>query len=133
MIVADANLIIYRHVDGPLTPLAAACRKRDPDWRTAPLWRVEFTSALVKMVRARVLDEPTALAALAAAEAEMTGREVDVPQDHALRLALTHGVSAYDGQYLALAEILGAPCVTADAAFAKKAPGLIILIADFAK
>jgi predicted nucleic acid-binding protein len=133
MIVADVNLIIYRHVSGPLTPLAAAARRKDPDWRTAGLWHCELTSALVKMVRAKVLDESRALAVLAAADAEMSPRETSVPQDHALHVALTHGVSAYDAQYIALAEILGVPCVTADAALAKKTPGLTVSLADFVK
>ena len=133
MIVADANLIIYRHVDGPLTSLAAACRSRDPDWRTTALWRYEFTSALVKMVRGRILDEGGASAALAAAGADMAGREMDVPQDRAMRVALASGVSAYDAQYLALAEILGVPCVTADASLARKAPALSIRIEDYVK
>ena len=133
MIVADANLIIYRHVSGPQTPLAAAARRKDPDWRTAALWRFELTSALVTMVRARVLDESSALAALVAADAEMSPRETEVPQDHALRVALARGISAYDAQYVALAEILGVPCVTADTALARKAPGLTVALADFVK
>jgi predicted nucleic acid-binding protein len=131
VIVADASLIIYRHVAGPLTPLAGAARAKDPDWRTAPVWRFEMTSALVKMIRGGVLDEAGALAALAAADAEMTGREVDVPQDRALRDALRYGTSAYDAQYVVVADLLGAPCVTADAALAKKTPGLSTLLADF--
>ena len=93
----------------------------------------EFTSALVKMVRGRLLDEGGASAALAAAETDMAGREIDVSQDRAMRVALTYGVAAYDAQYLALAEILGARCVTADASLARKAPALSILMEDYVK
>ena len=133
MIVADANLILYRYVVGQLTPLADAARGKDADWRTTALWRVEFTSALVKMIRARVLDEPAALAAMSAAAADMTPREVDVPQERALRAAVRCGISAYDAQYVALAEILGVPCVTADATMARKTVGVTVLLSDFVK
>ena len=133
MIVADGNLIVYRHVSGPLSARADAAGRKDADWRTAALWRCEMTSALAKMVRGRVLDEAAALSAIAAAGAEMFPRETEVPQDHALRVALRYGISAYDAQYIALAEMLGVPCVTADAALAKKTPALSILLAEFVK
>lgn len=133
MIVADGNLIVYRHVAGPLTPLPNAARGKDSDWRTAALWRCEMTSAVVKMIRGAVLEESDALAAMAAADAEMADRETSVPQDRAMRVALRYGISAYDAQYIALAEMLGGPCVSADAALIKKTLGLSVLLADFVK
>ena len=42
VIVADANLIVYRYVKGPLSPLADQAIKKDADWRTAILWRCEL-------------------------------------------------------------------------------------------
>jgi predicted nucleic acid-binding protein len=133
VIIADANLILYRYLNGPLTPLAEVAVARDPDWRTTNLWRCEFTSALVKMIRANVLAEVDALTAMRSAAADMIPREVDVPQDQALRAALQYGISAYDAQYIALAELLGHSCVTADGQLARKTPGVSVLLADFAK
>lgn len=133
MIVADANLIIYRHVDGPLTKLADEAWANDPDWRSAVLWRCEMTSAVVKMIRGGVLDESDAVIAMADAGRDLAERESVVPQDHAMRTALRYGISAYDAQYIALAEILGITCVTADAALAKKTPGVSVLLARFVK
>lgn len=43
--------------------------------------------------------------------------------ERALDLALQYGVSAYDGSYLALAELLDIPLVTADEALERKAAG----------
>jgi predicted nucleic acid-binding protein len=54
----------------------------------------------------RMLDETIALATLAEA---------------AFALAATHGFSAYDGTYLALAQARRRPVVTADARFARRA------------
>jgi predicted nucleic acid-binding protein len=133
VIVADANLIIYRYLRGPLSPTADAVVRRDGDWRTASLWRSEFTSAAVKMIRGRVISEADALAAMHWAAGEMIEREVDVPQERALRIALLYGVSGYDAQYAALADILGVRCVTADAALARKAPLFAVSVAEFVK
>ena len=133
MIVIDANLVLYRHLKGPLTTLAEAALTKDPDWRTSSLWRCEFTSALVKMIRAKVLGEADGLAAMDSATTEMGPRELDVPQAQALRAALAYGISAYDAQYVALAEMLGLRCVTADAALARKTPAVTVLLADFVR
>lgn len=68
MIVADANLIIYRFVAGPFSAQADAAVRKDPNWRTVPLWRYEFTNALTTMVRNNVLSETDAMTAIAAAD-----------------------------------------------------------------
>src|SRR5205085_12053615 len=70
VIVADGNLIIYRHVGGTMSSLADAAVVKDADWRTVPLWRFEMTSAVVKMIRAGVLAEAAGRAAMAAAARE---------------------------------------------------------------
>lgn len=133
MIVADANLIVYRFLKGPFTALSDAAVGKDSDWRTAPLWRYEFTSAVATMIIAKVVDEPTAVAAIGAAGAEMISRELLVPQELALEAAIRYRISAYDAQYIALAEELAVPCVTADVQLAAKVPNVAVLLADFVK
>lgn len=133
MIVADANLIIYLYVAGPLAAMGKAAWAKDPDWRTAPLWRCELTSAVLKMIRAGVLDEQDAHEAMNNASSEITPREVHASQQRVLRLALQYGISAYDAQYVALAEMLGVPCVTAGAALARKASAFCVPLTDFIK
>jgi predicted nucleic acid-binding protein len=133
VIVADANLIIYRYLRGPLSEMADAAVRRDDDWRTSPLWRIEFTSAAVKMIRGGVVDEAEATAALALASREMSPRELHAPQAAVVRLALATGVSAYDAQYAAISERFGIRCVSADASFVKKAAPLAVSLSEFIK
>jgi predicted nucleic acid-binding protein len=83
------------------------------------------------MIRAKVVQEATALAALASAEAHMVPREVPVPQERAVQTAMKYGISAYDAQYVVLAEVLGTTCVTADVPLVRKVPTLCTLLSDF--
>jgi len=133
MIVVDANLIVYRYVSGPLSSLARAALDRDADWRTASMWRCEFAGAVVNMIRAKILDQNDALEAMSNAANEMSARTSDVPQENVVRIALRDGISAYDAQYIALAELLNLKCVTADGPLARKAPHTTILLSDFAR
>jgi predicted nucleic acid-binding protein len=133
VIVADANVLVYRYVRGPFSSLADAANVKDADWRVPLFWRCEFTSAVLKLVRAGALSEAAALEAIAGASTHLTGREMDVPQDRAMLAALRFGTSAYDAQYVALAEMLGVSCVTADQPLAQKAPAVCVLLDTFVR
>jgi predicted nucleic acid-binding protein len=133
MIVVDANVIVYRYIQGPFTPLAEALLRRDSDWRTASLWQFEFASALATMMRANVLNKKQGMNALTAAMAEMPPRQAEVAQEQAIHIALRDRISVYDAQYIALAEILNLRCITADQPLARKTPSRSILLSDFVK
>jgi predicted nucleic acid-binding protein len=130
MIVVDANVLVYWATDSPQTDHVDELRTRDSNWRTVPLWRYEFTNAIAMMVRAKVLSQPKALDALAKADALMTPREYTVPQSDVLRLTNHYNISAYDAQYITLAQLLGVTCVTADARLARKTQGISLLLSD---
>jgi predicted nucleic acid-binding protein len=65
---------------------------------------------------------------MAAAEAGLAGREHHLPSSRVFRVAEQSRLSAYDAEFVALAEILGARLVTEDrailAAFPNQATGL---------
>jgi predicted nucleic acid-binding protein len=128
MIVVDANVIVYWATEGPHTEQAEHLRTMDGDWRTAPLWRYEFTNAILMMMRAGMLTETLALDCLLKADGLMTPREHAIMQGDALRVAGRYGISAHDAQYIALAEQLHTRCVTNDKALARKVPGLCVLL-----
>jgi len=133
MIVVDANVIVYRYIQGPFTPLAEALLRRDSDWRTASLWQFEFASALATMMRANLLNQKQGMDVLMAASAEISPRQADVSQEQAILTALRDGISIYDAQYIALAEMLNLRCITADQPLARKTPSRSILLSDFVK
>lgn len=132
MIVADTNLVSYLLIDGEHTEGARAVWGVDADWRLPPLWRAEFLSVLTLSTRVGVLDRAGALLVWRRATALFGSREIDPSGESVLAAALRDGISAYDAQFVALAEHLGVPLVTADKALLRARPDLARSIRAFA-
>jgi predicted nucleic acid-binding protein len=114
MIVADTNLLIYLYVQGQRTEESEAVLQQDAVW-TAPLrWRSEFRNALVGLVRTDALQLEEALAIIDEAERWLTGHEYSVVSRQVMAFANRSGCSAYDCEFVALAEDLDVSLVTTD-------------------
>lgn len=122
MIVSDTNLLVYLYVRGEQTVGAEAVLARDPLWVAPLLWRSEFRSALVRLVRRGGLPLGDAFLMVSDAERFMGGREYGVVSHRVLQLAASTGCSTYDCEFVALAEDLGAPLVTTDREVLKAFP-----------
>jgi len=114
MIVVDANLLVYLYVAGQRTRQAEAVLARDPAWAAPLLWRSEFRNTLAGLARRKALALEDAIQIADEAERSMAGREYSVISHEVLRLAARSGCSAYDCEYVALAQDLGVRLVTAD-------------------
>jgi predicted nucleic acid-binding protein len=133
MIVADTNLLIYLYVQGDRTEDSEAVLKRDATWTVPLLWRSEFRNALIGLVRKEFVPLDKAVSIVDEAERWLAGREYSVISRHVLTLADRSGCSAYDCEFVALAEDLGVPLVTADRQILKAFPGLAISPNGFAR
>jgi predicted nucleic acid-binding protein len=116
VIVVDSNVIAYCWINGDRTALAHRLRKLDPDWHAPVLWRLELRNILAGYRRDGSLDDSQARQIMAAAEAALAGREHYVPSDRVFAVTEASRLSAYDAEFVALAEILGASLVTEDKA-----------------
>ncbi len=114
MIVVDTNLLVYLLVPGGLTAQAEAVFEQDAQWITPPLWRSEFRSVLVGLIRQRNLTVDIAREIAHQAESWMSGREYPASTDRVLRLAAASVCSSYDCEFVAVAQDLAIPLVTAD-------------------
>jgi len=114
MIVADTNLLVYLYVRGQRTAQAEAVVVRDAAWTAPLLWRSEFRNTLAGLVRAREIDLDDAIRISHDAERRMGGAEFSVVSQHVLQLAIRSRCSAYDCEFVALAQDLRVPFVTAD-------------------
>ena len=120
MIVADTNLIAYLLVDGPFTKEARAVYEKDNDWVAPSFWRSEFRNVLVLSLRRSVMTFTEALEVMEDADLLMEGKDRDSASSRILRLAADSGCSAYDCEFVALAQDLGVPLVTSDRALIEK-------------
>ena len=133
MIVADTNLIVYFAVRDASSVLADAVFETDPVWATPLLWRSELRSALTKYIRCAGMSLEAALVALRSAEEVIGGREYRISSEQVLELALRSKCTAYDCEYVALAQDLDEPLVTANKQILKAFPKIAVSLEQFAK
>ncbi len=132
MIVADTNLIAYFLIHGADTEAAKQVYDADPVWIAPPQWRSEFLNVLWLYHRAAALSEDSAIAIWHAAQVLVASEQEPDPL-LVLRTAIRSGISPYDAQFVALAEILETRVVTADRPLAQRCPDRVILMSDFAR
>ncbi|HEV2132527.1 MAG TPA: type II toxin-antitoxin system VapC family toxin [Longimicrobiaceae bacterium] len=133
MIVADSNLISCLMIPGQQTVDAQAVLRKDPLWAAPLLWRSEFRNVLALYLRQKHLTLADALHFAEAAEALLRGREYQVESAPVLRLAEQSGRSAYDCEFVHLAEELQVPLVTSDRKVLGAFPNRAISMQDFTK
>jgi predicted nucleic acid-binding protein len=134
VIVADANQVVYLYVrGGALTDRAEAVYRRDGDWAAPYLWRSEVRNALTRMIRDRKITMDKACEVLADAEALLKNQEYLVASTDVLALATQSGCSAYDCEYVALAEALDVPLVTEDREVLRAFPARALSPEQFVK
>lgn len=126
MIVADTNLLIYLYVQGQRTDESEVVLRRDALWAVPLLWRSEFRNSLIGLVRAHALQLDDALTMIDEAERWLTGREYSVLSRQVLTLASRSGCSAYDCEFVALAQDLEVPLVTTDRQVLKAFPTIAV-------
>ncbi len=114
MIVADTNLIVYFHVSGEYTELAAQVYAKDFVWTAPYLWRSEFRNTSLLYLRKGLLTLPQLLQLNEAAQMMMYNNEFHIPTHEILQLASISNCSAYDCEFVALAQELAVPLVTSD-------------------
>lgn len=122
MIVVDTNVLAYLLIPGRFTESAEGLLLRDPEWAAPVLWRSELRNVLATYARARKLELADAVSLYSRA-ADIVGRDqYEVDTVEVLRLARESGCSAYDCEFIVLAEFLDIPMVTADAKVLKAFP-----------
>lgn len=123
MIVVDSNVIAYCWIHGGRTALAHRLRRFDADWHAPVLWRSELRNILAGYRRDGSLGEGQVRRIMAAAEKGFVGCEHHLPSDRVFSVTERYPLSAYDAEFVALAEILGVPLVTEDRAILRCWPG----------
>ena len=114
MIVVDTNVLAYLWLPGDRTAQAERLLRSDPDWNAPLLWRSEFRNVLAGCLRRGDVNLGTTLQIADEAEGQMRGREFSVPSAQVLARVEASDCSAYDCEFVVLAEELGVKLVTSD-------------------
>lgn len=133
MIVVDTNLLANAVLPGEHSDEVERIARRDPAWVAPALWRLELRNVLATAMRLRALPLGRALAAYAAAEELVVDAAVEPTPEESLELAARGRISAYDAEFVFVAERLDVELVTADRKLAAAFPGRVRSVRDFAR
>ncbi|MFH2067519.1 MAG: type II toxin-antitoxin system VapC family toxin [Pseudomonadota bacterium] len=114
MIVVDTNMIAYLYLPTEYTKSAEELLIKEPVWLAPSLWRSEFRSVLTLYLRKDVITQEQAIQIQTEAESLMDGNEFEINSIDILKIVTNSSCSAYDCEFVALAQNLKTPLVTAD-------------------
>ena len=133
VICVDTNIICYRYMASPFSADADAAWAKDPDWIVPILWRSEFRNALAGSIRQRSLTVEEASAIANLAETMLDRKEFTVSTSAVLRLVSRSNCSAYDCEFVALAQAEGVRLVTADRRIMQEFPEVAVSLLKFVR
>jgi predicted nucleic acid-binding protein len=131
LIVADTNLIAYLFLTGDLTEQAEKVFCQDSDWAAPILWRSEFRNVLALYLHKGLISLETASLIMDEAMQLFRGCEYEVNSYKVLDLVSRSLCSAYDCEFVALAQDLGIGLVTNDKKILDQFPETVIPIERF--
>ena len=132
MIVVDTNIIGYLYLTSDRSLQAEQALLRDPEWVAPLLWRSEFRNVLALYIRQQLLSLEDAQQIMDEAVNLMQDREYDVASLQVLNLVASSTCSAYDCEFVALAQDLGVPLVTVDRQVLEQFPDIAVSLETYA-
>jgi predicted nucleic acid-binding protein len=133
MIVVDSNIVAVRNLTRSLTSEAKQVEEKDPVWIVPVLWRYEFQNILATAIKAKQIKLEQALDIWEKVSKILTENESEPSASKVIDLVAQYGITAYDGQFIAVALEMGIPCLTEDRELQDKFPGIAISMKEFLK
>ena len=129
MIVVDSNVIAYLYLPGDHTAAAEALLTRDPEWAAPLLWRSEFRNILAGYLRPGTLTFEQTVTTQREAESLLAGAEYEIDSLSVMELVRDSDCSAYDCEFVALAQNLGTRLYTMDGKLLQAFPNVAVALA----
>ena len=114
MIVVDTNVISYFYLSSEFSKLAEQLFLKTSSWSAPILWRSEFRNVLSFYVRKEIITLQDAIQIFETAEILLQNNEYEINSTQVLKLSFESGCSAYDCEFVNLAQDLNVPLVTMD-------------------
>lgn len=130
MIVVDSNIIAYLFIPSEFSAQAEQLRAKEPLWAAPILWRSELRNVLALYLRKNLLSFEQAYAIQTEAEAMLKDSEFEIPSLEVMRLVESSNCSAYDCEFVALANQLNVNLVTADKKILSEFPEVAMTLAQ---
>jgi predicted nucleic acid-binding protein len=96
------------------------------------VWRSEFRNVLALYIRRGLIAVETALRYVEEAENHLAGNEYFVASQRVIARAATSRCSAYDCEFVVLAEQLRIPLITTDKQILAEFPSVAVALSEFA-
>lgn len=106
---------------------------KDSEWAAPHLWRSEFRNVLALYLRKKLIDIATMLRLTDEAERLMAGREYLVQSKDVVQVLSVTKLSAYDAEFVALANQLRLTLVTTDDAILTECPKVAVSVEEFVR
>jgi predicted nucleic acid-binding protein len=133
VIVVDTNVICYRWMSSPNSAAAEAALTKDPHWIAPLLWRSEFRNIVALAIRKKAITIQAAREIMRKAEATFEHSEFAVSSDAVLQLVARSNCTAYDCEFVALADAERVQLVTADRQILHEFPEVAISLDKFVR
>ncbi len=122
MIVADTNIISYLYISSDHSQQSEDLLSFDSNWVAPILWRSEFRNVLARYSRKNLLNIDEILLIIQQAEKLLTDHEYEISSAHIMQLVQSSQCSAYDCEFIALAQYLDVPLITTDKKILREFP-----------
>ena len=130
MIVVDSNIIAYLYLPSEFSAQTEQLRVKEPQWVAPILWRSELRNVLALYIRKNLLSFDDAFSIQTQAEILLADSEYEIPSLDVMRLVESSNCSAYDCEFIALAQRLNTTLVTADKKILKEFPKIAMTLAQ---
>ena len=131
MIVVDTNVISYFYLASEYSELAEQLFLKAPSWSAPLLWRSEFRNVLMSYARKGIVSLQDAIQIFDAAAGLLQGNEYAINSSQVMMLSMHSGCSAYDCEFVNLAQDLGIPLVTMDKKILQNFQGVAVSIQEY--
>ncbi len=131
MIVVDTNIISYLYLPTKFSSSAEELLRADSEWIAPLLWKSEFRNVLAFYIRKEIVTLEDAIAIQHDAEELLLDNEYQVSSIQVLNLVSQSECSAYDCEFVSLAQEFNTSLVTQDKKIIRNFPELAITIESF--
>jgi len=131
MIIADTNIISYLLLPTLYTESVEKLYEIDPDWSAPILWKSEFRNVMALYLRKKIITLDKAMQLQDTAESIIIQNEYDISSSQVLALIDKSDCSAYDCEFIALANSFDTKLVTQDKKVLREFPSTAISVSDF--